>query len=174
MSNYTSFYVREEKTSESNLDSLLSGSISDKNTAVKRIIRSLLNEDRSESHLMKIVQKCVPVMNECHQLKKTLIFYWEVIDKLNEDGKLKQEMILVVNLLRNDLLHPNEYIRGRSLRLMARMPFKQILESLVPSIMESLSHSHQYVRKNCLESILQIHLNFPNELVQDLDQLVMK
>ena len=145
MEKYCGFYIREEKrelNSEESLDTLLAGSMDSKIKAVKRIIRTLLNEDRPDSLLMKIVQHCVPVMNDNHELKKALLFYWEVIEKLQEDGKLKQEMILVVNLLRNDLLHPNEYIRGRSLRLLSRMPFKQILESLVPTILESLTHNH--------------------------------
>jgi len=35
-------------------------------------------------------------------------------------------MILVCNSLRNDLLHPNEYIRGRTLKLVSRIPHRVI------------------------------------------------
>jgi vesicle coat complex subunit len=34
----------------------------------------------------------------------------------NQEGKLLQEMILVCDAYRKDLLHPNEYVRGSTLR----------------------------------------------------------
>ena len=44
--------------------------------------------------LMPIIQYVLPSKNK--QLKKLLHFYWEVCPKYDENGKLKQEMILVV------------------------------------------------------------------------------
>ena len=46
------------------------------------------------SLLMPIIQYVLPSRNK--QLKKLLHFYWEVCPKYDENGKLKQEMILVV------------------------------------------------------------------------------
>jgi len=43
---------------------------------------------------MPIIQYIMPSKNK--QLKKLLHFYWEVCPKYDENGKLKQEMILVV------------------------------------------------------------------------------
>ena len=43
--------------------------------------------------LMPIIQYVMPTRNK--QLKKLLHFYWEVCPKYDENGKLKQEMILV-------------------------------------------------------------------------------
>jgi vesicle coat complex subunit len=96
---------------------------------------------------MLIIQYIMPSKNK--QLKKLLHFHWEVCPKYDENGKLKQEMILVVYvyLLSSyraythlaqqchpkrlgktdsctpDVLffislqqHPNEYIRGATLR----------------------------------------------------------
>lgn len=48
--------------------------------------------------LMPIIQYVLPSRNK--QLKKLLHFYWEVCPKYDENGKLKQEMILVVYVLR--------------------------------------------------------------------------
>ena len=42
---------------------------------------------------MPIIQYVMPSKNK--QLKKLLHFYWEVCPKYDENGKLKQEMILV-------------------------------------------------------------------------------
>ena len=67
--------------------------------------------------VMNVINNFVPIQEESHSLKKILLFYWEVIEKTNPNGSLKDEMILVCNSLRKDLLHPNEYIRGRTLKL---------------------------------------------------------
>ena len=80
--------------------------------------------------IMSVINTLVPISSESHQLKKILLFYWEVIEKVNANGKLKDEMILVCNSLRNDLLHPNEYIRGRTLKLISRIQYRGILEPL--------------------------------------------
>jgi coatomer subunit beta len=44
--------------------------------------------------MMPIIQFVLPSRNKT--LKKLLHFYWEVCPKYDENGKLKQEMILVV------------------------------------------------------------------------------
>jgi len=44
--------------------------------------------------MMPIIQYVMPSRNK--QLKKLLHFYWEVCPKYDDNGKLKQEMILVV------------------------------------------------------------------------------
>lgn len=51
---------------------------------------------------MPIIQYILPSRNKT--LKKLLHTYWEVCPKYDENGKLKQEMILVVNAIRNDLV----------------------------------------------------------------------
>jgi coatomer subunit beta len=70
---------------------------------------------------------------------------------MKDDGvSLKDEMIMVVNSLRSDVLHANEYIRGRTMRLLSRIQYKGILESLIPSVIDNLKHSHYFVRRNAL------------------------
>ena len=66
-----------------------------------------------------VVTHVVPAASENHLLKKLLFFYWELVNKCDAStGKLKDEMFLVTNSLRLDLLHSNEYIRGRTLRML--------------------------------------------------------
>lgn len=74
--------------------------------------------------VMNVINNLVPIQEESHSLKKILLFYWEVIEKTNPNGSLKDEMILVCNSLRKDLLHPNEYIRGRTLKLLSRIQLR--------------------------------------------------
>lgn len=80
---------------------------------------------------MPIIQFVLPSKNK--HIKKLLHFYWEICPKLDENGKLKQEMILVCNAIRNDLQHPNEYIRGATLRFLQKVREPELLEPLIPS-----------------------------------------
>ena len=63
-----------------------------------------------------------------------MFLYWEVIEKTNLDGTLKEELILACNAIRKDLLSPNEFIRGRTLRLVSKISLKSILENLMESV----------------------------------------
>ena len=54
-------------------------------------------------------------------LKKLLLIFWEVVPKTDAEGKLMQEMILVCDAYRKDLQHPNEFIRGATLRFLCKL-----------------------------------------------------
>ncbi|KIM83732.1 hypothetical protein PILCRDRAFT_434414 [Piloderma croceum F 1598] len=79
------------------------------------------------------------------QPKNLLLFYWEVCPKYEDHGRLKQEMILVVSIIRNELHHPNKYICGAIL----------ICRSC-------LEHCHFYVRKNTIFTVYAIYWAFKN------------
>lgn len=57
----------------------------------------------------------------------------ETIEKTDASGKLLPEMILICQNLRNNLQHPNEYIRGVTLRFISRIKEDELLEPLIPS-----------------------------------------
>ena len=50
------------------------------------------------------------VTSRDHRVKKLLQIYWEIVEKTKDTGDLKEEMILVCNALRNDLMHANEFL----------------------------------------------------------------
>lgn len=123
--------------------------------ALRAIITSTLNGRPHPTLLMPIIQYVLPSKNKA--LKKMLHFYWEVCPKTDEQGKLRQEMILVCNYIRNDLQHPNEYIRGSTLRFIEKIREAELLEPLVPSIQACLDHRYSYVRKNAVFCIYSIY-----------------
>ncbi|RXW23073.1 hypothetical protein EST38_g2770 [Candolleomyces aberdarensis] len=119
---------------------------------------------------MPIIQYVLTSKNK--HLKKLLHFYWEVCPKYDENGKLKQEMILVVNAIRNDLQHPNEYIRGATLRFLTKIAKdSELLEPLIPTCRSCLEHRHSYVRKNAVFALYSIHREFEH-LVPDAAELM--
>ncbi len=65
--------------------------------------------------------------------------------------------ILICQNLRNNLQHPNEYIRGVTLRFLTRIHEEEILEPLVPSILANLDHRHSYVRRSAVLAISAVY-----------------
>lgn len=60
---------------------------------MKRILTVMLNGDPMPSLLMHIIRFVMP--SKSKPLKKLLYLYYEICPKLDSNGKLKQEMILV-------------------------------------------------------------------------------
>jgi coatomer subunit beta len=60
---------------------------------MKRILTIMLNGDPMPNLLMHIIRFVMPAKGK--HLKKLLYFYYEICPKLDANGKLKQEMILV-------------------------------------------------------------------------------
>ena len=54
-------------------------------------------------------------------IKKLLLIFWEIVPKTEPDGRLKHEMILVCDAYRKDIQHPNEFIRGATLRFLCKL-----------------------------------------------------
>ena len=127
---------------------LESGEIKSKVAALKTTILLLLNGELLPKVLMTVIRFCITV--EDHELKKLLSIYWEVVAKYGSDGKLLPEMILVCNALRNDLNHPNEYIRGSTLRFLCKLNEPELVEPLIASVKSNLEHRHSYVRRNAV------------------------
>lgn len=69
-------------------------------------------------------------------------------------------MFLICNSFRNHLLHANEYIRGKTLRLISRIMHASVLEPLTAAILKNLTHKHSYVRRNAVSCLYQIYLHF--------------
>jgi coatomer subunit beta len=73
------------------------------------------------------------------------------------------------------LQHPNEYIRGVTLRFLCRIREEEILEPLIPSILACLEHRHSYVRRNAVLAINALYKLPKGELLlQDAPELIEK
>lgn len=105
--------------------------------------------------LMHVIRYVMPSKNK--ELKKLLYFYWEVCPKRDTQGALRHEMILVCNSIQHDLQHPNEYIRGNTLRFVAKLREPELLEPLVPAMRTCLGHRHAYVRKNAVFAVYAVN-----------------
>ncbi|KAH9897960.1 coatomer protein [Cubamyces lactineus] len=160
----------EAPTTQELRTALQKGSDEVKLDTLRKIIVSTINGNPQPALLMPIIQYVMPSRNK--QLKKLLHFYWEVCPKYDDNGKLKQEMILVVNAIRNDLQHPNEYIRGATLRFLQKISKEaELLEPLIPTCRACLEHRHSYVRKNAVFAVYSIYREFEH-LIPDAPELI--
>ncbi|KAF5842052.1 coatomer beta subunit appendage platform-domain-containing protein [Dunaliella salina] len=125
---------------------------------MKKAIMLLLSGEQMPQLFITIVRYVLP--SEDHTVQKLLLLYLEAIEKTDSSGRLLPEMILICQNLRNNLQHPNEYIRGVTLRFLCRIREEEILEPLVPSILSNLEHRHSYVRRSAVLAINAIY-KFP-------------
>ncbi|KAJ8070988.1 hypothetical protein OCU04_001340 [Sclerotinia nivalis] len=136
---------------------------------MKRILTVMLNGDPMPQLLMHIIRFVMP--SKYKPLKKLLYFYYEICQKLDASGKLKQEMILVCNGIRNDLQHPNEYIRGNTLRFLCKLRESELIEPCLAPTKACLEHRHAYVRKNAVFAVASI-FQHSESLIPDAPELI--
>ncbi|KAH9417817.1 Coatomer subunit beta [Dermatophagoides pteronyssinus] len=147
------------------------GDTKSKITALKKLIYIILNGEKFPPNMLMFVIRYLLPSND-HQIKKLLLIFWEIVPKRGPDGKLLHEMILVCDAYRKDLQHPNEYLRGSTLRFLCKLKEPELLEPLLPTIRQCLEHRHSYVRRNAVLAIFKIYMNF-EFLIPDAPELVL-
>ena len=108
-----------ENPSEMQLrNDLEKGDLKVKSDALKKAIYMLMNGEKPNL-LMTVIRFILPLQD--HNIKKLLLIFWEIIPKTDNEGKLLPQMILVCDAYRKDLQHPNEFIRGSTLRFLCKL-----------------------------------------------------
>lgn len=75
------------------------------------------------------------------------------------------------NGIRNDLQHPNEYVRGNTLRFLCKLREPELIEPLLSSARSCLEHRHAYVRKNAAWAVASI-FQHSEALIPDAPELL--
>ncbi|WOG92158.1 hypothetical protein DCAR_0311418 [Daucus carota subsp. sativus] len=141
--------------------------------AMKKAIMLLLNGETLPQLFITIVRYVLP--SEDHTVQKLLLLYLEIIDKTDAKGRVLPEMILICQNLRNNLQHPNEYIRGVTLRFLCRLNEAEIIEPLIPSVLANLEHRHQFIRRNAILAVMAIYkLPQGEQLLVDAPEMIEK
>ncbi|CDJ61061.1 coatomer beta subunit, putative [Eimeria maxima] len=97
---------------------------------------------------MPVIRYCIPCSSK--RVKKLVLLFLEVIQKTDHKGKLKEELILICNGLRSDLLSPNEYVRGAALKLVAKIREAKVVEPLLEAVVQNLIPRHSYVHQSAV------------------------
>ena len=72
-----------------------------------------------------------------------------------------------------DLQHPNEFIRGSTLRFLCKLRQPELIEPLMPAIRACLDHRHSYVRRNAVLAIYTIYRFFINFCITISDPVIL-
>ncbi|KAL8193970.1 hypothetical protein R6Q57_026212 [Mikania cordata] len=141
--------------------------------AMKKAIMLLQNGETIPQLFITIIRYVLP--SEDHTVQKLLLHYLEIIEKTDSKGKILPEMILICQNLRNNLQHPNEYIRGVTLRFLCHICEMEIIEPLIPSILSNLEHRNPYVRRNAILAVNAIYkLPQGDNLLVDAPEMIEK
>ncbi|CAN8301610.1 unnamed protein product [Cochlearia groenlandica] len=141
--------------------------------ALKKAIMLLLNGETLPQLFITIIRYVLT--SEDHTVQKLLLLYLETIEKTDSKGKVLPEMILICQNLRNNLQHPNEYIRGVSLRFLSRLREIEVMEPLIPSVLQNLEHRQSFVRRNAILAIMSIYkLPQGDQLLVDAPETIEK
>lgn len=141
--------------------------------ALKNAIMMLLNGETLPQLFITIIRYVLT--SEDHTIQKLLLLYLETIEKTDSKGKVLPEMILICQNLRNNLQHPNEYIRGVTLRFLSRLRETEVMEPLIPSVLQNLEHRHPFVRRNAILAIMSIYkLPQGDQLLIDAPETIEK
>jgi len=152
-------------------EALEGGDVRAKRRAMQQAIAQLLGGEPPAGNFITIIRYVLP--SEDHFIQKLLLLYLEAIEKTDSAGKLLPEMILICQNLRNNLQHPNEFIRGCTLRFLCRIKEQEILQPLLPSIMSNLEHRHSYVRRAAIVCVHSIRsLPGGDHLLPDAAELI--
>eukprot|EP00871_Galdieria_phlegrea_P000180 jgi/Galph1/1162/GphlegSOOS_G5751.1 len=146
---------------------LESNDVERKTRALKKAIMLQLNGESLPGVLMTVIRFVLP--HENNHLRKLCLVYLEIVDKTGPQGKMLPEMILVCNMIRNELTHPNEYSRGCALRFICKVKETEILEPLIPAVRQNLEHRHSFVRRNAVLAVHMIYRNFEYLIPDALD-----
>jgi len=150
-------------TSQEIQQALIHGTVEEKIEMMKRLIPSIIN-DESFVHSIMLVVKYV-ALTDNHKLKKLLWIYWEAIEKQKANGSLKDEILLVCNNFRKELLSPNEFVRAKVLKLLSRLPYKELIEPLIQAILENMDNRYIFVRRNAVACAFSIFVTFGEDLI---------
>ena len=77
-------YVQQDESSTPTAQEIqktleTSKSIDDKIAAIKNLIINLIHDDSFPPMTLTIINYVLPVQNDSHNLKKVLLYYWEVL-----------------------------------------------------------------------------------------------
>ena len=136
-------------------EALETGSAEEKADAMKKVISLLLSGgDPCLRCSSPSCGTCSP--SEDHTVQKLLLLYMETIEKCGPDGKILPEENFVVSKLEKQRCIEGHLRRG-TLRFLCRITEHDLLEPLIPSIVQNLEHRHSYVRRNAVMAIHNIY-----------------
>nr|AAT12307.1 coatomer complex beta subunit [Antonospora locustae] len=114
------------------------------------------------------IVRAVSLNAKSKALKKLFFYFIETFPKLDADGNLVQEALVFCNFLRQQLEHPNEFVRGRAIGLLAKLDSLEMVELLYKPLKDNLYHFSSYVRRNVYAALGAVYTQYRFEEIPHL------
>jgi coatomer subunit beta len=121
--------------------------------ALTQIVAQMSQGEDFSSLAHKITRQTMVSKN--NELKRLFYYYLELIPKERESDSYG-EILLLSNQIRKDLEHPNEYVRGFTMKFVSTLGEEELVSNFYKLVKANLNHPNSYVRRNayyCLGSI---------------------
>ena len=139
--------------------------------AMKGILALSSEGYRVESFLMPLVKFCLKEKNK--QVKRMTLLCLEHISLLDKNNATLPESLLIVSSLRNDLQHPNEYMRCLTLRFVSKVTIIDIIDPLFSAILDCSSDPEAMVRYEAIITLRKVGQRF-SEYVQEISAVLLQ
>lgn len=106
------------------------------------------------------VVRAVSLSKKSKILKKLFFYFIETFPKLDSDGNLVSEALVFCNFLRQQIEHPNEFVRGRAIALLSKLDSVEMVDLLYKPLKDNLYHSHSYVRRCAYVALGSIYARY--------------
>lgn len=130
---------------EERLKSMLSkGTQKEKIEALWAAIKEL-SMGNSQPDLLLSLSMCVPATKD----KRFISLFYQYLETVaveDEEGNIKDEVLMVCNTIRGHLIHPNEYIRSKAIRSLARIRSPALFDSLREPFLSNLTSQNSISR----------------------------
>ncbi|KAH9385726.1 coatomer subunit beta [Nematocida major] len=80
------------------------------------------------------------------KLIQMFYLYMENIAIEDAEGNIRDEVLMLCNMIRGHLAHPNEYVRARAIRAVGKFRSASIFDVLKVPFVENISYSNPFVR----------------------------
>ncbi|BFU20791.1 coatomer beta subunit, putative [Entamoeba histolytica HM-1:IMSS-B] len=140
-----------------------------KSEALQQLISAELDGEQHTDMLMNVISYALPSTD--HTVKRLFLMYLSCIKRVDEQGKLLSELVLVINSLQNDLNYPNEYIRALTLKFILTISEKELIQPLTHAVINNINSKSPLVRKHCFSAICHIYRLYP-DLVPNASKLI--
>ncbi|KAI5189884.1 coatomer subunit beta [Nematocida minor] len=134
-----------EMRSKDNLKALLTrGSDENKIDALWQIVKETGMGINHESLLLTLTM----VIPNTKDKKLILLFYLylENIDIEDSEGNIRDEILMICNMIRGHLNHPNEHVRARAIRAVGKLKSAAIFDVLKQPFVENITYTNPFVR----------------------------
>ncbi|KAI5180759.1 coatomer subunit beta [Nematocida sp. AWRm80] len=123
---------------------LVKGSESDKISCLWQIVKEMaMGVDHQD--LLLTLSMTVPNTKD----KRLILLFYQYMEGIeieDSEGNLKDEILMVCNMIRMHLAHPNEHVRTKAIRIVSRFRNPSIFDALKEPFVENLKYTNPLVR----------------------------